>query len=118
DGECRGTDVVCPDCQSCDPANGACVGDPTQNNLSCSTAQVPVNGRCCSGVCTSITASPNCGACGVTCPMGQSCIADTNGDYLCRDTNCPFPGPKQSVDYYEQEEPTDEDKDGCIRGAC
>ncbi len=63
--------VSCPECQTCDPANGNCVANP--DNTRCSS------GTCCTGRCTETSFDPqNCGACGVTCgpdscEEGQCC---------------------------------------------
>ncbi|MFO0672454.1 MAG: hypothetical protein U0235_23070 [Polyangiaceae bacterium] len=38
---------------------------------------------CCDGVEVDLTASPNCGGCGIACSPGHTCTLEPNGHYYC-----------------------------------
>lgn len=60
--------VCCPQCKAC--SGGNCNSNKA-DNTPCSTAEP--NSVCCSGTCSGLNDSSNCGACGVTCDFDQVC---------------------------------------------
>jgi hypothetical protein len=79
-GVCAGTPVACPVCKSC--SGGICVNDA--DNTDC--ASTPPS-KCCSGNCTDITTTANCGTCGMQCTGTTPACCNTSDGYLCKDLN-------------------------------
>jgi hypothetical protein len=63
DGNCVGTAITCPTCQTC--SGGACV--PIADDTPCG-----VDHACCGGTCTDMTTLSNCVTCGNVCPATLS----------------------------------------------